>query len=423
VDMHSHPSLEASYRGLREEHGLSNMYMTGLFERSQAYYPADDEGASASAEVSYCEMLLSGVTSLADLSTPYEGWADLMARSGLRSFLAPWYASARWKLENDVELKYQWDEPAGRAGMDRALKLIDEVSRHPSGRLSGIVFPAQIDTCTEDLLRDSADVARERGLPVTTHASQAVSEFHEIVKRHGKTPIQWAHEIGFLGPNTTIAHAIFVDTHSWLEWWTKKDVGLLAETGTSVAHCPTPFARYGQILENFGDYRRKGVNLGIGTDTTPHNMIEEIRKAATFARIASHDIHDVGAADLFHAATLGGARALLRDDIGALAPGRKADLVLVDLKNVYMMPARDPLRSLIYHAADRAVRDVYIDGRQVVKGGKVLTLDHQDACERLTEARQRMMAATRQRDYLGRSADEITPIMLPISGTVRGAAL
>ncbi len=108
---------------------------------------------------------------------------------------------------------------------------------------------------------------------------------------------------------------------------------------------------------------------------------------------------------------------MLRDDIGALAPGKKADLVLVDLKNVYMMPARDPLRSLIYHAADRAVRDVYIDGQQVVKDGKVLTLNHQDACERLTEAQQRMMAATRQRDYLGRSADEITPIMLPITGT------
>lgn len=414
VDSHSHPSLEASYRGLREEHGLSNMFMTGLFERSQAYFPADDEGCCASAEVAYCEMLLSGVTTLVDLSRAYEGWPELMARSGLRSFLAPWYASARWKLENDVELKYNWDEPAGREGMEQALRFIDQLSRHPSGRLSGIVFPAQIDTCTADLLRDSADYAREKGLPVTTHAAQAVSEFQEIIRRHGKTPIQWAQEIGFLGPNTTIAHAIFIDTHSWVKWWTKKDLGILAETGTSVAHCPTPFARYGQILESFGSYRRAGVNMAIGTDTTPHNMIEEIRKAATFARIASHDLHDVAAADLFHAATLGGAKALLRDDFGALAPGMKADIVLVDLKNPYMMPARDPLRSLIYHAADRAVRDVYIDGRQVVKDRKVLTLDHQAACERLTEAQQRMMAATRQRDYLGRTADEITPIMLPM---------
>ena len=414
VDAHSHPSLEASYRGLREEHALANMHMTGLFERSQAYSPADDEGACASAEVAYCEMLLSGVTSVADLSKAYDGWADLMARSGLRSFLAPWYASARWKLENDWDLKYSWDEPGGREGMDRALKFIDEVNRHPSGRLSGIVFPAQIDTCTPDLLRDSADYAREKGLPVTTHAAQAVSEFQEIVKRYGKTPIQWLQELGFLGPNTTVAHAIFLDTHSWVKWWTKKDLGLLAETGTSVAHCPTPFARYGQILENFGDYRRAGVNMAVGTDTTPHNIIEEIRKAATFARIASHDMHNVQAADIFHAATLGGARALLRDDIGALAPGKKADLVLVDLKNPWMMPARDPLRSLIYHAADRAVRDVYVDGQLVVKDRKILTLNHQEACERLTEAQQRMMAATRQRDYLGRTADEITPVMLPM---------
>ena len=135
VDIHSHPEHEPLYRGIREEHGLPNMHMTGLFERSQAFSATDEEARAASAEFAYCELLLSGVTSLVDISPAREGWAELMARSGLRGFLAPGYASARWRLENDHELKYAWDEARGRANFDAALRLVDEVRRHPSGRL------------------------------------------------------------------------------------------------------------------------------------------------------------------------------------------------------------------------------------------------------------------------------------------------
>src|ERR1700704_6514698 len=136
-------------------------------------------------------------------------------------------------------------------------------------------------------------------------------------------------------------------------------------------------------MENFGDYLRAGVTMGLGTDCAPHNLVEEMRKAAILARVAARDITTVSTADLFHAATAGGASALMRDDIGRLAPGKKADLVLIDLECPQMQPARDPLRSFIYHAADRAVRDVFVDGRQVVAEGKVVTLDQAAAGERL----------------------------------------
>src|SRR3546814_1179978 len=95
--------------------------------------------------------------------------------------------------------------------------------------------------------------------------------------------------------------------------------------------------------------------MAFGTDTTPHNMLEEIRKAGTFSRIASHDVHDVSTGMLFHAATIGGAKALMRDDIGRLAADCTADIVAVDLLQPEMMPARDPLRSLSFPAADREI--------------------------------------------------------------------
>jgi cytosine/adenosine deaminase-related metal-dependent hydrolase len=415
IDIHSHPEHEPLYRGIREEHGLPSMQMTGLYERSQALSAPDDDARLASAEFAYCELLLSGVTSLVDISVPWGGWIDLFAKSGMRGFLAPGYASARWYMEDDRELRYAWDEARGRAGFDAAMKTIDAALEHPCGRLSGVVSPMQIDTCTADLLRDSRAAARDRGLPLTVHVAQSVVETREMIRRHGQTPVQWAQSLGLLGPGAILGHAIFIDTHSWVRWWTKTDLKILGDTGTAVAHCPTPFARYGQVMENFGDYLRAGVTMGLGTDCSPHNLVEEMRKAAILARIAARDITTVSTADLLHAATAGGATALMRDDLGRLARGKKADIVLVDLACPQMQPARDPLRGFVYHAADRAVRDVFVDGRQIVADGRVTTLDPAAAGGRLRGAQERMEAMAPQRDYRHRSAAEITPLSLPLA--------
>ena len=394
INIHSHPQTEPASKGIREEHGVPEMYMTGLYERMLAF-KLDAEGRRAGAELSYGDLLLSGVTSLADLSSDFGGWLDLLGRSGLRGFVAPGYASAAWKLENSHFLDFVWDEAAGRQGFEDAIRLIEEAEAHPSGRLTGIVFPAQIETCSAELLRDSFDFARETGRPYTTHLSQSVIEFNEIVSRHGMTPVQYAQSIGILGPATTLGHCIFIDQHSSLRWHTRRDLSILAETGTSVAHCPSPFARYGDAMEDVGGYLRAGVNLGMGTDVAPHNVLEEMRLALTASHLMTKDIHASSTSDLFHMATVGGAKALLRDDIGRLAAGTKADIVLVDLANPAMMPVRDPLKSLIYHAADRAVRDVYVDGNKVVADGEVLTLDRAD-------------------DFAGRTAAEISPLSLAL---------
>jgi cytosine/adenosine deaminase-related metal-dependent hydrolase len=409
IDIHSHPHHEPLYRGIREEHGVANMHMTGLYERGQAFSAPDDEARAAGAEFAYCELLLSGVTSLVDISSPWDGWVELFAKGGMRGFLAPGYASARWFLENDLGPSYDWNEPRGRDGFERALRVIDQALAHPSGRLSGVVSPMQIDTCSEALLRDSRDAARERALPFTMHCSQSVNEVREMIRRHGLTPIQWADSLGLLGPGTILGHALYLDTHSWVRWHTKDDLRLLGGSGTA-----TPFARYGHVMEHFGAYLAAGVVMGMGTDCSPHNLVEEMRKASVLARIAARDIHAVDVGDFLHAATAGGATALLRDDIGRLALGKKADLVLVDLACPQMQPARDPLRGFVYHAADRAVRDVFVDGLQVVADRRVLTLDQAAAAIRLSAAQERMEAAAPQHDYRRRKAEEITPLSLPV---------
>jgi 5-methylthioadenosine/S-adenosylhomocysteine deaminase len=413
IDLHSHPSTEPFYRGVREEHGVPAMYMSGLYERSFALQP-DAAARRAGKQVAFCEMLLTGITSVADLSGIDEGWIDTAAQSGLRVFLAPSYASARWHLENGWALKYRWDEAAGRRGFDAALALIEQAASHPSGRLSGIVSPAQIDTCTTDLLRDSFAAADARDLPITVHCAQSVNEFLVMVDRHGKSPVQFAHDLGILSPRTVLGHAMFIDEHSWVRWHTRSDLRALVDTGTHVAHCPSPFARYGHTLEDFGRYTRAGVNLGIGTDVAPHNVIEEMRLAAILARVAARDITTTSIGALFHAATVGGADALGRADLGRLTQGAKADLVLVDLANPWMRPARDPLRSLVFTAADRAVRTVFVHGAKVMDQGRVLTLDHQAALAGVAEGQQRMLRDAPNRDWAGRTAEQISPLSLPI---------
>jgi cytosine/adenosine deaminase-related metal-dependent hydrolase len=412
VDIHAHPYNQAALKGVREELGNPHFYGSALYENT-TLFQLDDDGRRASATYVYCELLRSGTTTLVDLAPPFDGWLEGLAQSGLRGCLAPMFSSARWGVREGREVYFEWDEQAGRRRFDAAVTLMDAADAHPSGRLFSLVAPAEIDTCSPALLRDSYALAHATRRPFQVHTSESVVQFNEIIRRHGKTPVQWAHELGILGPTSSLGHGIFLDHHSWIHWPTRDDMRILAKTGTSVAHSPTVFSRYGQTLQSFTDYRRAGINLGIGTDTFPHNMIEEMRTALIVGRITAGRQYDTSAADVFHAATVGGARLLGRDDIGRLAPGAKADLVLVDLAHPLMRPVRDPLLNLIFTAADRAVRDVYVGGRQVVHRGEVMTIDIRAAAERLDAGQARMVADVPRRDALHRSADMVAPLSLP----------
>jgi len=235
-----------------------------------------------------------------------------------------------------------------------------------------------------------------------------------MIRRHNMTPVQWAAAQGLLKRDTILAHCILLDDHPQINWHTRRDLDLIAEAGASVAHCPQPFARYGLAMDHVGRYRARGVNVGLGTDCAPHNLIEEMRLAIVAGRLMSENIASLDTGGAFEAATIGGAKALGRDDIGVLAPGAAADIVLVDLAHPLMQPARDPLRSFVFHAADRAVRTVLVNGEVVLQDGAPLHLDPAAAMERLAEAQARMLKDSVKLDYLGRPAEEIAPLSLPI---------
>ncbi len=295
------------------------------------------------------------------------------------------------------------------------MDVIDEARAHPSGRLDGVVLPSTIDKMTLELLVESRAEASTRDLSWTTHTSQSVLEFNIMVDRHGISPIQFLAENDLLGEGVILGHAIVPDHSSWVGWHSNRDVELLGKTVTGVAHFPTPFMRSGTTLESLERHLDAGVVLGIGTDTIPHNFIEDMRSAAILARVAEHDGNTAKTGDVFHAGTAGGAKALMRNDIGRLAVGAKADIVVIDCNHPLMLPSRDPLMCLIHSAADRAVKDVYIDGMQTVRYHERLTLDRQVAAEEIVDGQARMETAVEGTDFLGRTSQEIAPLSLPVT--------
>jgi cytosine/adenosine deaminase-related metal-dependent hydrolase len=408
VNIHSHPSSEPLNKGFLDEIGSPGLYNSSLYEY-MPIFRADAEAVPHCVRVALSELLLSGVTTLADLSMAHPGWLDLLAEAGMRVCIAPMFRSARWFTKNGHVVEYEWDEKAGEKAMEEALRLIERAEQHECGRLFGMVVPAQIDTCSAGLLKDSHAEAQKRGLSWQIHAAQSVVEFHEITRRHGVTPIGWLDDMGLLDERSIIGHGIFLDDHPSTRWHTETDLDRLAETGATVAHCPTVFARRGIAMRDLGRYIRRGVNMGIGTDTYPHNMLDEMRLAAHIARTQAGSPRTLQTTDLFNAATIGGAKALGRDDIGRLAVGCKADFSLVDITHPMIRPAYDPIRSLIYAAGDRALKALYVDGSKVVEDGEVLTMDYRQAAEHLHEAQKRVAAGVEQRDWAHRSPEKIAP--------------
>ena len=343
-----------------------------------------------------------------------DGWIDDLAATGIRAVVCPMMRQGYWYTKNGHTVEYAWDEKAGERAFEAAMKTIDAAMKHPSGRISAMVGPSQIDTCKEGYFKEAHQEAKRRNIPMQTHACQAVVEFYEMVHRHGKTPIEWLDSIGVLGPDLVIGHGIFLSDHPQIHYPHANDFEMLKDSGAAVAHCPTVFARRGMVLNSIGRYMNAGITVGIGTDTFPHNMVDEIRLACYVARVFTGNYKMGTTRHAFEAATVGGAKILRRPDLGRLVAGAKADFSLVDMSHPYMQPAHEPVRSLIYSASERAIRHVYVDGTQVVKDGKVLTVDVEAATAGLIEGQRKRLKTVPQRDWAGRTADQLAP---PVYGT------
>ena len=409
INTHAHLDESPIDKSVQEDVGNRQFWLTGLIEILPAEMAGlDDEGARACLDYSLIELARTGTTTVLQMGGIEEYAADAIEASGLRGYVAPMYRSGRWFTPDGRRVDYAWDPDDGRPGFERATAFVERLRGRADGRLQGFLAPAQVDTCSEALLRDSRDAADDLDVPLSLHASQGVWEFQEMTRRHGRTPVEWLSDIGFLGPRTVLGHAIFISGNSWVNF-AGDDLGLLASSGTSVSYNAWCFIRRGLVMESFPEYVAAGVNLCLGTDTAPQSMIESLRWTAIAGKVASRRTDVSTARQVFDAATVNAARLLGRDDLGRIAPGAKADLLFWRADGFTMTPMRDPIRNLVYYAQASDLSDVLVDGRQIVQDGVVLGADTRAATRRVQEAGERMWSRWPGGDWAGRTLDEVAP--------------
>jgi len=410
LSLHAHTTSSHYMRSYIEDVGSRNFYMSGLYE----YFPVIMESigereAETACKAAICELLRSGCTYFLEMGTANpEKIAEITTKAGIRACIIPGYRSAKWYTNDGKQVYYEWDEEEGFKGLERNIRFIKECGKY-GGMVSSLLGPMQLDTCSVELLKTTLEKAKELDVKIQIHAAQSIVEFNEIMRRHGMTPIEFMHKIGLLTERTMIAHCVYISEHphSLAPWG--RDLSLLSNSGATVVHCPTVFMRRGAVLNSYSKYLEAGINIALGTDTVPHDILMEMRTAAYMAKSVEGNCFVATARQLFDSATIRGARALGRDDLGVLREGALADIVIINLKNSRMTPVRDPIKNLVYHATTSEVDEVIVDGRRVVSNGKVVTIDEEETAEELQSLAEKIWKKVGENDWAGRSVDELSP--------------
>ena len=416
INIHCHADVEAGGR-LVADCGRRDFFQAGFLNYNAAprgvrNLPARQD-PWIGGRFAMVEMLRNGCTTVVDIGTAAAEHAAIAGELGMRAYLGPAYKSYDYRMGERGELFYDLDEAAGLRALDRARDFVRAHHGAHQGRIQGMLFPFQVETCTPTLLKATRQAADEMGVGIEIHAGQNLLEFHEILRRHCQTPIEYLADTGLLGPDAIVGHCIINSAHRLAGLPAGRDLEILAASGASVAHCPLVFARRGNAMESLHRFRAEGINVGLGTDTYPRDLISEMRLAALFCKVVEHDFSVATSAEVFSAATLGGARALRREDLGRLAPGAKADIVLVDMRSLRIGPYRDPIKALVQCGTGDDVRRVIVDGRAVVEGGHVLGVDEARVLADAQREADRLWAEVPEWHWEKQTADELSPPSFP----------
>ncbi|MBY6059185.1 amidohydrolase family protein [Leisingera daeponensis] len=305
----------------------------------------------------------------------FEGAAKAAEGLGLRVYLGPAYRSGNTYVSEDGSIGFHFDEQRGLQGLADAVRFCERFEGGAGGLIRTMLAPDRIETCTEALLSRTAQAVRELDVPVRLHCCQSAFEYKSVLRMHGKSPPEWLRDIGFPSPRAILPHLTFLSGVNGIEY-EAPDLEILADGGAALAHCPLVMARSGAVLKSFARYRDAGLTIGMGTDTHPPDMILNMQLGLITARMADSNPQAVSAADMYDAATLGGAKALGRSDLGRLAPGARADITVIGLDDPAIGQVIDPVQTVLLNGSGRDVRTVVIDGRIVMQDGIIPGVDH-----------------------------------------------
>src|SRR5499425_1940387 len=235
----------------------------------------------------FCHALKNGTTTIIDvggLRGDYDGYAKLVDELGVRVYGSPPFRDRDTFMDAKGRLTYEEDTAVGQARLREAVDFVRKYDGTAQGRLRGMLNAAQVETCSEPLLRAGKDAARELRVPIHTHAGGNLVEFERIMTEYRKTPIQFLADIGFLDDRTLLGHAVFTTAHPWSHYPFGDDVKVLVERGSTIGHCPYKYAKMAMTLHSFQRCVDAGVTVAIGTDTFPMDMLGELRWASILSK-------------------------------------------------------------------------------------------------------------------------------------------
>ncbi len=374
VNLHTHAAMTL-IRGMADDLPLMSWLNDHIWPTENRF--ADNQFVWDGTQLACAEMIKSGITCFNDMYFFPESSTDAAIAAGLRANIG--------MVVIDFPTNYASDADDY---LSKGLTLRDQYQHHPL--LSFCFAPHAPYTVSDKTFRRIITYAEQLGIPIHTHLHETRDEIRISMETHGMRPIERMHQLGLLGPNLIAVHMIHLTDH---------EIKLIQRYDCNVAHCPSSnmklasgFAPVPQLLDH-------NINVGLGTDGAASNnrldVLEEMRQAALIAKATSQLADMLPAHQVLKMATLNGAQALgLGDKIGSLVTGKMADMTAIDLSDVNLSPCYNPTSHLIYCAGREHVSHVWVNGRMLLEGKKLTTLNEQNLRQRAVFWQERIASTT-----------------------------
>lgn len=369
INAHTHAAM-ALFRGLADDLPLEDWLNSHIFPAERHL---DRQFVYWGTKLAVAEMLLSGTTTFCDMYLFADAVARAVAETGIRAVIG--------------EVLYDFPSP-NYGPPAEGLRFSEELCRtyqaHPRIRVA--IQPHAVYTCSPDLLQQCGDLAASLQVPLIIHLSETHKEVAYCRTAYGATPVRHLYNLGLLTRHLVADHAVVL---------TEEDMDLLAASGAKVAHCPESNMKLASGIAPVTALLARGVPVGLGTDGCASNnnldMLQEMDTAAKLQKVHHLDPTALPAVQALALATRGSARVLgLEEEVGSLAPGRKADLIVIDLNRPHLTPLYDPYSHLVYAANGADVQTVMVHGRILVQDGKLLAFDLKETLAKARELARRV---------------------------------
>ncbi len=364
VNTHTHLPM-ALFRGLADDLPLAKWLNEHIFPAEARHI--DPETVKLGASLAAAELLLSGTTTCCDGYFLETHAAEAVVEAGLRAVLgqgvidfpAPGVPDPARNVAHAEDFARCWQQGPTRI--------------RPS------IFCHSPYTCSAATLTAAKEAARRRGVLFQIHVAETRTEAEQIVAAHGVSPVAYLDRLGVLDADTLVVHGVWLDS---------RDIETLAERNCPVSHNPESNMKLASGIAPVPQMLEAGVRVSLGTDGCASNndldLLSEMDTAAKLHKVNTLDPTLLGAEQVVKMATVDGAGALgLSGRIGSIEEGKEADLVVVDVSAPHMMPIYRPASHLVYAARGSDVTDVMVEGRFVVRDGKLLTIDIEDIMDRV----------------------------------------